>query len=172
MSISLRELDKGSSFRFVDQAPRSARRKGQPTRISAGDELLFSNPIVDAAGARAGSLRAVCTAPISSGFARASFNCIGVYRLAAGDIWVTATTGRSSTTAGAIVGGTRASRLANRGTAGESLTSRAEHRQPEPFGQRQARVALHRARPALRGRIGRRDAPRPAAALGALQRLT
>jgi hypothetical protein len=105
-TLTFHELDKGSTFHFVDVAPKSRRRHGFPTRISPGDQILISNPLVSDTGAPFGRLRVVCTAPIAT--RRFDFNCVGLFRLPAGDIWAAATRGASNTTSGAIIGGTGA----------------------------------------------------------------
>ena len=106
-TLTFTELDKGSTFNFIDNPPKSPRRHGQPTRLSPGDVFVFTSPLRDSAGQRFGRLRATCfvTRPGRPDNPRA--DCFGVYSLPAGQLWASATTG-SSTTAGAILAGTGA----------------------------------------------------------------
>jgi hypothetical protein len=106
-TITLRELDRGSTFRFVDQAPKS-RSQRNPT-FSTGDVLVFSNPLVNASNARIGSLYAMCTVAKSGTFRSVTALCQGTYRLGDGHIDVQLLARLSQTTVnGAVVGGTGA----------------------------------------------------------------
>jgi hypothetical protein len=104
--LTFRELEKGSTFRFVDNAPKTKMGRNGPMKVSAGDMVLLKIPLADGTGARVGTVRVTCTAPAPT--KAFSFDCLGVFRLTSGDIWVTASLSlRSSTTTGAIIGGTR-----------------------------------------------------------------
>jgi hypothetical protein len=106
-TITLRELDRGSTFRVIDQAPRS-RSQRNPT-FSMGDGLVFSNPLVNASNARIGTLYAVCTVVKAGGFSTVVALCQGTYRLGNGHIEVQVLARLSQrTVTGAVVGGTGA----------------------------------------------------------------
>jgi hypothetical protein len=106
-TITLRELDKGSKFVFIDQAPKSKSKKN-PT-FSMGDQSAFLNPLVDASGAKLGTLYATCTVMTPGGFAKVSLLCQGVYRLPTGELHAQAFVKFSqNTTIGAVTGGTGA----------------------------------------------------------------
>ena len=106
-TITLRELDRGSTFRLVDQPPRS-RSQRNPT-LSMGDMLVFSNPLVNASNARIGRLYAACTIAKGGSFEAAVAVCQGTYRLGDGhiEVQVLARLGQTTVT-GAVVGGTGA----------------------------------------------------------------
>jgi hypothetical protein len=101
-TITFKETNKGSTFRFVDNAPHGR-------RPSTGDVLVFSNPLVSATGARRGTLRASCTITGSSAKATPAL-CYGVYAFKEGQLAAVVSTANLSgkTTEGAIIGGTRA----------------------------------------------------------------
>jgi hypothetical protein len=107
-TLNLREVDRGSTFKFIDHAPKTRRGPGGfPRRISAGDQFVFTNPVVDGASNRVGTLRVSCIAPVAT--RTFDLDCLGVFRLNTGNIWVAASTpGTGSTTTGAIIGGTGA----------------------------------------------------------------
>jgi hypothetical protein len=106
-TITLRELDRGSTFRFIDQAPKT-RSQRNPT-FSMGDLLVFSNPLVNASNARIGTLYATCTTAKPGGFRSFVALCQGTYRLQNGHVDVQVLARLSQTTVtGAVVGGTGA----------------------------------------------------------------
>jgi hypothetical protein len=101
-TVTFKETDKGSTFRFINNPPRT-RRPG------AGDTLVFSEPLVDASGARRGTLRATCTITGASA-KRTPAICYGVFSLKEGQLAAVVSTANldAKTTEGVIVGGTRA----------------------------------------------------------------
>ena len=108
-TLTFKEVDKGSTFMFVDNPPK-AKNKRNPS-LSPGDMFVLTNPIVDNSGKHIGKLRATCT--VTSGgktAAKAGGICVGVFSLPNGtlDAMVNQTNLDSTTTAGAIVGGTGA----------------------------------------------------------------
>lgn len=85
-TLAFTEVNRGSTFGFVDNPPRSPRRNGFPTRASAGDTFAITQPLAQA-GQSAGRLRAVCTATGRTvRFDRAAFLCHVVTNLRDGTI--------------------------------------------------------------------------------------
>jgi hypothetical protein len=107
-SLTLREVAKGSTFAYVDNAPKSKKR-GDP-EASLGDAIVFTNRIADASGARVGRLVAHCTVVVAAPRAqRATFQCTASMTLRDGTLAVVALTNPSKPdTMGAVVGGTGA----------------------------------------------------------------
>jgi hypothetical protein len=107
-TLSVKELDRGSTFSYVDNAPRSARRNGMPARTSPGDLLLFTNPLRDSAGNPSGRLRVTCFVTSSGRFRNLEADCIGVYALPNGSLWGAASISFASEApvTGAVLGGT------------------------------------------------------------------
>ena len=105
--VTFKEVDKGSTFTFLDNPPKSS--KGS---ISTGDMFVLVNPLVNDHGQHAGHLRASCTVtkgtknPNKGGQAI----CYGVFSFANGtiDAMVALTNLNAKTTTGGIVGGTGA----------------------------------------------------------------
>jgi hypothetical protein len=89
-TLTFTESNKGATFRFIDLAPRSERRRGFPTRISPGDEFVFGNPLLDSAGRRAGRVEGYCKALRAGRFGRVRFGCFGHARLTGGTLSFTA----------------------------------------------------------------------------------
>jgi hypothetical protein len=106
VTLTFKETNKGSTFRFIDNPPRSTKAHRGP---SVGDNLVFSNPLVSAAGARRGTLRASCTITGSSEKVTPAI-CYGVYSLKEGQLVAVVSTDdlNAKTTVGTIVGGNRA----------------------------------------------------------------
>lgn len=105
-TLTFKEPEKGSTFAFVDNAPTSTKKHGFPTRFSAGDEVIFTNPL-EAEGKIVGRIRVVCTATNNAGsknFAAAGFVCSGIAKITGGTLVVAADLAEGSTE-GAITGG-------------------------------------------------------------------
>lgn len=99
------EPEKGGTFRFVDAAPKAKLKHGFPTRISPGDEVIFTNPM-EAEGKRVGKLRASCTATSEAKkFGSAGFVCTGIAGFSNGTLVYSALLTEGNTTEGAITGG-------------------------------------------------------------------
>lgn len=104
-TITFKEPEKGSTFHFIDNPPKSKHGHGSPT-ISAGDVLVFQNPLT-VSGKQIGHLEATCTATKSSkDFEKADFQCQGTYVFANGTLTASALIGKN--VEGAITGGTGA----------------------------------------------------------------
>ena len=103
-TLTFKEPEKGSTFAFVDNAPKSAKKHGFPVSISAGDEVIFTNPL-EQEGKLVGKIRVVCTATANSGnFAAAHFVCSGIAKIPGGSLVVVAELSEGATE-GAITGG-------------------------------------------------------------------
>jgi hypothetical protein len=103
-TITFQEPEKGSTFSFVDNAPKTKTKHGNPVTISAGDELVFQNPLISA-GKRIGHLEAVCTATRTTHrFDKADFQCQGTYAFGNGTLTASALIGKN--VEGSITGGT------------------------------------------------------------------
>lgn len=103
-TIVFQEPEKGSSFHFVDNAPKTKFKHGNPATISAGDELIIRNPLTQG-GKQIGHLEAVCTATATSKqFEKADFLCQGTFVFGNGTMTASALLGKN--VEGSITGGT------------------------------------------------------------------
>jgi hypothetical protein len=107
-TVTFTQLDKGSTFHFVDLPPRTKLVKGNPKKISAGDEFIITAPLADSGGARIGELRAVCVAThTTKQFNAAHALCNGDFTFTDGSSLVANVADLAvPTTNGAILGGT------------------------------------------------------------------
>ena len=106
-TLTFKEPETGSTFGFVDNAPKSELKRGFPTRFSIGDELVFTNPLVSQ-GKTVGRVRVVCTATqnaSSENFSAAAFLCTGLAKVPGGTLTF-ATELSEGKTEGSITGGT------------------------------------------------------------------
>jgi hypothetical protein len=105
-TLKFTELNKGSTFGFVDNAPMS-KGKGEPS-ASLGDVIVFTNPLADPRGRRIGRLYAHCTAVVAAPAAnRAAFACEGLVVLSGGTLSVQAFLANANATVhGTVTGGT------------------------------------------------------------------
>jgi hypothetical protein len=104
-TITFKEPEKGSTFAFIDNAPKAKFKHGFPQKISAGDEFVFTNPL-EAEGKKIGHLQAVCTATTNGKFQTAGFNCNGTFVFTGKGTLIAAATLKAGKTEGAITGGT------------------------------------------------------------------
>lgn len=124
-TLTFKEPEKGSTFTFVDNAPTAKKVHGFPAKISPGDEIVLTNPLVEG-GKTVGKLRARCTATAAvstsnhSAFAHAHFICEGVFTLGGSSLFGNATLIEGGTQ-GVITGGT-----GKYGNARGTLTSKEE----------------------------------------------
>ena len=109
-TLSFTEPEKGSTFNFVDAAPKAAIKHGFPTSFSPGDVLVLTNPLKQ--GAKTiGKLRATCTATANAkansknAFIDAHFICEGVFFLGRSMLFANAAIVKGGTE-GVITGGT------------------------------------------------------------------
>ena len=107
-TLTFKELTKGSTFAFVDNAPFS-KAKGEPG-ASAGDAIVFTNPLAATGGKRIGKLYMHCTAVVAAPAAnKAAFACEGVVGLGSGMLTVQAFLPHAGATVhGVVTGGTGA----------------------------------------------------------------
>ena len=105
-TLTFKELSKGSTFDFVDQAPMS-KGKGEPS-ASAGDLIVFTNPLADLGGKSIGRMYVHCTAVVAARRAdNAPFVCEGVVSLTGGTLSIQALLAHAGATVhGAVTGGT------------------------------------------------------------------
>ena len=128
-TLTFTEVNKGSTFGFVDNPPRSPRQHGFPTRASVGDAISLSQPLADQGGQSAGTIHVSCIATRCGRFDRAAFVCNAVTRLRDGNIALQAALRfADNQVTGAITGGTGAYNGA-RGT----FTSRGERPTVDTF---------------------------------------
>lgn len=102
-TITLKELEKGSTFKHV----RNTKTHNRGSML-LGDLLVFTNPLTDAAGARVGKLHANCTTTVgNASFLEGVMTCTVILAVRDGSLMVIANSSPgSSTTTGAVVGGT------------------------------------------------------------------
>jgi hypothetical protein len=101
-ALHFQETEKGATFAFVDNAPKSKLRHGFPTEISAGDMIVLTNPLLEG-GKKIGKLSASCVATQTSRkFDGAGFECTGTFVLPKGTLIISG----SGVSEGAIIGGT------------------------------------------------------------------
>jgi hypothetical protein len=109
-TITFKEPEKGSTFNYIDVAPKAPTKHGFPTAISPGDELVITNPLTQ--GSKTiGKLRARCTATANAktsnptAFIDAHFICEGVFTFGKSMLFGNAAIVKGGTE-GAITGGT------------------------------------------------------------------
>jgi hypothetical protein len=107
-TLTFIEGQRGSTFKFVDNPPRSRGRTERTTTTSMGDVFVFTNPLVNGAGQRSGVFYATCVAARGGALDRTFVLCHGVAKLRDGDIAVEVATGFGDLVTGSIVGGTGA----------------------------------------------------------------
>ncbi len=104
-TLTFKEPEKGSTFAFIDNAPKAKLKHGFPNKFTPGDELIFTNPI-ETEGRRVGRLRVVCTATATSKNPEAAgFICHGIAKLSNGTLVFEALLSGGNKTEGAIIGG-------------------------------------------------------------------
>jgi hypothetical protein len=104
-TLQLFESEKGASFRFVDNPPKSKNE-----RASVGDAFAFNSPVLDQARqTRLGNLSAHCTVTRPGKESNAETVCLGAFRLPDGIITLaTSIKGSPKTVTAAVTGGTGA----------------------------------------------------------------
>src|SRR4051812_23238773 len=107
-TLKFTELNKGSTFKFIDNPPR-AKNPRRPS-ISVGDAFVVTTPLASSAGKHIGRLQATCTFTkgASNPTKAGSAICYGVFTFAQGqlDALVSMANTNSTTTTGGIIGGT------------------------------------------------------------------
>jgi hypothetical protein len=107
-TFTFTEGQRGSTFKFVDNPPRSRGRTERTTTISMGDVFVFTNPLISGAGQRSGVFYATCVAARGGRLSQTFLLCHGVAKLQDGDIAVEVATRLGRLVTGSIVGGTGA----------------------------------------------------------------
>jgi hypothetical protein len=108
-TLTFIERDRGSTFRFIDNRPRTTFRRGEPRRISSGDEFVFTTPLLNAARQFAGREHGQCVATRGARrFDRVRFHCHGTVRFADGTMTLAGMPSFPGPFAVAITGGTGA----------------------------------------------------------------
>jgi len=104
-TITLRETERGGTFDHI----RNTKGASQRSNL-AGDVIVFTNPIVDAAGKRIGKSSVSCvTTTGSRNFTKSAMSCHGVTELADGSLMLQAIVAPNApATNGAVTGGTGA----------------------------------------------------------------
>jgi hypothetical protein len=101
-TVTFTEVSKGSTFEFVDNAPK---QKSESSPISAGDQFVATSPLV-MDGKTVGKERIACSATSSSkSFEGAHFLCSGAFVLPGGTLFLEAIVGAPHLE-GAVTGGT------------------------------------------------------------------
>jgi hypothetical protein len=106
-TITFREVVKGSTFSFIDNAPKSKFENGSPEKISAGDQVVATSPLVSH-GTQIGRERLNCVATTTSkSFEGAHFMCGGVLGFSKGTLVISVMIGGAGPEVeGAVTGGT------------------------------------------------------------------
>jgi hypothetical protein len=107
-TLTFAEGQRGATFRFLDNPPRSRGRTEETITFSMGDVFVFTNRLINGAGQRSGVLYVTCVAARGGGLSRTFLLCHGVAKLHDGDIAVEVATPLGDEVTGSIVGGTGA----------------------------------------------------------------
>jgi hypothetical protein len=104
-TLTLLETERGGTFAHIRNTKGASRRSNL-----AGDVIVFTNPIVDAAGKRIGRTSVSCvTTTGSRNFTKSALTCHGVSELRDGSLMMQAITSPTQpVTSGAVTGGTGA----------------------------------------------------------------
>jgi hypothetical protein len=104
-TLNLTELEKGATFTHIRNTKTTSRRAN-----SAGDLIVFTNPLADPSGKVVGKASAACTTTTGArNFVKSVVTCHGVLVLPDGTMTLQANVSLDSpTTTGAVTGGTGA----------------------------------------------------------------
>jgi hypothetical protein len=104
--FTVTETARGGTTDVVDHPPKSP-TTGARRRLSRDDSLVISNPLRDSEHRPIGRLRATCAITKAGGFDTAAGDCLGVFALKAGRLYVTLPLDLASTrSTGTILAGT------------------------------------------------------------------
>jgi hypothetical protein len=107
-TLTVKETARGGTTDAVDHPPKSP-RGGTDRRLSKDDTLVITNPLRDTSNRPIGRVRATCAITKAGGFDKAAADCLGVFEMKAGKLYVTLPLDFASTTAnGTVLGGTGA----------------------------------------------------------------
>jgi hypothetical protein len=104
-TLTVRETERGGTFVHIRNTKGASRRSNL-----AGDVIVFTNPVVDAAGRRIGKTSVSCTTTTGSrNFMKSALTCHGITELPDGSLMMQAIVAPNApTTTGAVTGGTGA----------------------------------------------------------------
>jgi hypothetical protein len=103
-TLTLRETERGATFAHIRNTKGASQRSNR-----AGDVIVFTNPIVDAAGKRIGKTSVSCvTTTGARNFMKSATTCHGVSELRDGSLMMQAIVAPDGPTTGAVTGGTGA----------------------------------------------------------------
>ena len=104
-TLNFRELTKGATLTHVHNTPAKGRNSNPQ-----GDLAIFTNPLRDSAGRRAGTLHAQCVTTVGAqDFLKSTLTCTAVMHLHDGDLMLQLDNRPgAATNTGAVTGGTRA----------------------------------------------------------------
>jgi hypothetical protein len=107
-TLTVKETAGGGTTDVVDHPPKSP-KGGAERRLSKDDTLVITNPLRDTSNRPIGRVRATCAITKAGGFDKAAADCLGVFEMKAGKLYVTLPLEFASTTAnGTVLGGTGA----------------------------------------------------------------
>jgi hypothetical protein len=86
-TLTFKEIDKGAGFNFIDNPPRAPHHDGVPTRVTAGDLFVVSQPLRDSADEPFGRLHATCVVDRPASTNDLHGDCSGVVSLPTGQLW-------------------------------------------------------------------------------------
>jgi hypothetical protein len=105
---TVKETARGGTTDVVDHPPKSP-KGGTERRLSKDDTLVITNPLRDTSNRPIGRVRVTCAVTKAGSFDKAAADCLGVFQMKAGKIYVTLPLDfASSTTNGTVLGGTGA----------------------------------------------------------------
>ena len=107
-TLTVKETARGGTTDVVDHPPKSP-KGGSDRRLSKDDTLVITNPLVDTSNRSIGRVRVTCAVTKAGGFDKAAADCLGVFQMKAGRLYVTLPLDfASATTNGTVLGGTGA----------------------------------------------------------------
>lgn len=107
-TLTVKETARGGTTDVVDRPPTSP-TGGSDRRLSKDDSLVITNPLRDTSNKPIGRLRVTCAITKAGGFDKAAGDCLGVFGMKAGKLYVTMPLDfATSTTNGTVIGGTGA----------------------------------------------------------------
>jgi hypothetical protein len=107
-TLTVTETARGGTTHVVDHPPTSP-KGGSDRRLSKDDTLVITNPLRDTSNRAIGRVRVTCAITKAGGFDKAAADCLGVFQMKAGRLYVTLPLDFASTTSnGTVLGGTGA----------------------------------------------------------------
>jgi len=107
-TLTVTETARGGTSDVVDHPPKSP-SGGADRQLSKDDTLVITNPLRDTSNRPIGTVRASCAITKAGGFDKAAADCLGVFQMKAGRLYVTLPLNfAASTSHGTVLGGTGA----------------------------------------------------------------